>query len=48
MAQAGRSESIRDDAFPIATGSAIMGLMKRLHLRTADRDGPKSNRLRLT
>ena len=30
--QTGESESIRDDAFPIATSVAIIGLMKRLYL----------------
>jgi len=30
--QAGGSESIRDDACPITTGIASIGLMKRLYL----------------
>jgi hypothetical protein len=32
MVQVDGSGSIRDDAFPIATSIAIVGLMKRLHL----------------
>ena len=32
MVQAGGSESICDDAFPIATSVTIIGLMKQLYL----------------
>ncbi len=42
MVQAGGSESIRDDAFPIATSNAIISLMRLPG--ALDRDGPQPNR----
>jgi len=43
MVQPGGSESIRDDAFPIATSIAIVGRVKRL-LKIADQMQPELER----